>query len=77
MKLDSTDAKIVVSNDLDEYTILNLKAQGAKVDVGELERNSLRRTINLHLEQYIKLFPLKMMQVKWKIRSKFLQQLKK
>ena len=27
------DAKIVVSNDLDEYTILNLKAQGAKVDV--------------------------------------------
>lgn len=28
-----TDAKIVVSNDLDEYTILNLKAQGAKVDV--------------------------------------------
>lgn len=26
------DAKIVVSNDLDEYTILNLKAQGAKVD---------------------------------------------
>lgn len=28
-----TDAKVVVSNDLDEYTILNLKAQGAKVDV--------------------------------------------
>lgn len=28
-----TDAKIVVSNDLDEYTILNLKAQGAKVDI--------------------------------------------
>ena len=27
------DAKIVVSNDLDEYTILNLKAQGAKVDM--------------------------------------------
>lgn len=27
------DAKIVVSNDLDEYTILNLKAQGAKVDI--------------------------------------------
>ncbi|MDS9473245.1 nicotinate phosphoribosyltransferase [Sporosarcina pasteurii] len=27
------DAQIVVSNDLDEYTILNLKAQGAKVDV--------------------------------------------
>ncbi len=27
------DAKVVVSNDLDEYTILNLKAQGAKVDV--------------------------------------------
>ncbi|MEK9199771.1 nicotinate phosphoribosyltransferase [Ureibacillus sp. 179-F W5.1 NHS] len=27
-----TDAKIIVSNDLDEYTILNLKAQGAKVD---------------------------------------------
>lgn len=26
------EAKIVVSNDLDEYTILNLKAQGAKVD---------------------------------------------
>lgn len=26
-------AKVVVSNDLDEYTILNLKAQGAKVDV--------------------------------------------
>ncbi len=26
------DAKIIVSNDLDEYTILNLKAQGAKVD---------------------------------------------
>lgn len=26
------DAKIVVSNDLDEYTILNLKAQGACVD---------------------------------------------
>jgi nicotinate phosphoribosyltransferase len=28
-----TDAQIVVSNDLDEYTILNLKAQGAKVDM--------------------------------------------
>lgn len=28
-----TDAKIVVSNDLDEYTILNLLAQGAKVDM--------------------------------------------
>ncbi len=27
-----TKAKIIVSNDLDEYTILNLKAQGAKVD---------------------------------------------
>ncbi|MFC4409633.1 nicotinate phosphoribosyltransferase [Chungangia koreensis] len=27
------DAKVFVSNDLDEYTILNLKAQGAKVDV--------------------------------------------
>ncbi|QCR33917.1 nicotinate phosphoribosyltransferase [Lysinibacillus sp. SGAir0095] len=27
-----TDAKIIVSNDLDEYTILNLKAQDAKVD---------------------------------------------
>lgn len=27
-----TDAKIFVSNDLDEYTILNLKAQGARVD---------------------------------------------
>ncbi|KOS67132.1 nicotinate phosphoribosyltransferase [Lysinibacillus contaminans] len=27
------EAKIVVSNDLDEYTILNLKAQGARVDV--------------------------------------------
>lgn len=26
------DVKIVVSNDLDEYTILNLKAQGARVD---------------------------------------------
>ncbi len=26
------DAKVIVSNDLDEYTILNLKAQGAKVD---------------------------------------------
>lgn len=27
------EAKIVVSNDLDEYTILNLKAQGARVDM--------------------------------------------
>jgi len=27
-----TDAKVIVSNDLDEYTILNLKSQGAKVD---------------------------------------------
>jgi len=28
-----SDAKVIVSNDLDEYTILNLKAQGARVDV--------------------------------------------
>lgn len=28
-----TDAKIVASSDLDEYTILNLKQQGAKIDV--------------------------------------------
>lgn len=27
------NAKIIVSNDLDEYTILNLKAQGARVDM--------------------------------------------
>jgi nicotinate phosphoribosyltransferase len=27
------DAKIIVSNDLDEYTIINLKAQGARVDI--------------------------------------------
>ncbi|OCS82486.1 nicotinate phosphoribosyltransferase [Caryophanon tenue] len=27
------NAKIIVSNDLDEYTILNLKAQGARVDI--------------------------------------------
>jgi nicotinate phosphoribosyltransferase len=28
-----TEAQVIVSNDLDEYTILNLKAQGAMVDV--------------------------------------------
>ncbi|GAE93218.1 nicotinate phosphoribosyltransferase [Gracilibacillus boraciitolerans JCM 21714] len=28
-----SDAKIIVSNDLDEYTILNLQAQGAKIDI--------------------------------------------
>jgi nicotinate phosphoribosyltransferase len=27
------NAKVIVSNDLDEYTILNLKAQGARVDI--------------------------------------------
>ncbi|MGN8647239.1 nicotinate phosphoribosyltransferase [Gracilibacillus sp. HCP3S3_G5_1] len=27
------DAKIIASNDLDEYTILNLQAQGAKIDI--------------------------------------------
>ena len=28
-----SDAKIVVSNDLDEYTMLNLRAQNARVDL--------------------------------------------
>ncbi|MFT0801154.1 nicotinate phosphoribosyltransferase [Bacillus swezeyi] len=28
-----TDTKVVASSDLDEYTIMNLKAQGAKIDV--------------------------------------------
>ncbi|WP_040512663.1 nicotinate phosphoribosyltransferase [Gracilibacillus halophilus] len=28
-----TEAKIIASNDLDEYTIMNLQAQGAKIDI--------------------------------------------
>ena len=33
------DAKISASSDLDEYTIMNLKSQGAKLIFGALEQN--------------------------------------
>ena len=32
MRRDFTNAKIVASSDLDEYTIMSLKSQGAKID---------------------------------------------
>ncbi len=43
-----TNTKIIASSDLDEYTIMHLKSQGAKIDVWGLEQSLLLLLNNLH-----------------------------
>ena len=65
------DAKIVVSNDLDEYTILNLKAQGAKVDVWGIGTKLITAYDQPALGAVYKIVSIENEEVKWKIRLKF------
>lgn len=57
------NAKIIVSNDLDEYTILNLKAQGAKVDVWGIGTKLITAYDQPALGLSIKWLPSKMKRV--------------
>lgn len=60
-----TDAKIYVSNDLDEYTIASLQAQHAQIDVWGIGTKLITAYDQPHLEQFISWYLLRMNREKW------------
>lgn len=71
-----TDAKVIASSDLDEHTIMNLKAQGARIDVWGVGTKLITAYDQPALAQFINLLPSKKTG-KWSTRSKFRPILKK
>lgn len=71
-----TDAKVIASSDLDEHTIMNLKAQGARIDVWGVGTKLITAYDQPALGAVYNSLPLKKMG-KWLTRSKFRPILKK